>query len=255
VARKLRVLAPIALVAFAASAVTFALAFPAPVARSDEGEARQPAEPAPSEEPIRCVQPAIEIPETPLCGRGRRYPHCKWQLPDARVANRAYRVWRNTTPEHRWGRPGLVSLVLATAAEYQRRWPGEQMQIGDLDAPGPRHRTHDNGVDVDLYLPHAMMTRSEGGRRYVDNYANRPAEEVAGHRARVMDLAHILATCARGQIRIYYNDPEIITPFLAWFSAQNLSSSVGAPMEPHNELHEFHFHLTIPEDFEPLPTE
>lgn len=208
----------------------------------------------PADEAYRCVQPAFPIPKTPACARGGRYPQCKWQIPNARDANRVYRIWRNTTPEHRWGRPGLVSLILATAAEYARRWPGERMAIGDLDAPGPRHQTHDRGVDVDLYLPHAMMTRSEGGRRYVDNYRDRPASEVALHRARVMDLARILAVCANGQIRIYYNDPEIVTPFRAWFDARGLRSEVGNAMEPHNALHEFHFHLTIPEEFAPLPS-
>jgi hypothetical protein len=216
------------------------------------GHAQEPRTEPPADEDYQCVQPAAVIPQTPACANGGRYPRCKWQIPNARDANRIYRIWRNTTPEHRWGRPGLVSLILATAAEYSRRWPGERMAIGDLDAPGPRHQTHDRGVDVDLYLPHAMMTRSEGGRRYVDNYRGRPAEEVALHRARVMDLARIIAVCAGGQIRIYYNDPEIITPFRAWFDARGLRSEVGEAMVAHNALHEFHFHLTIPEDFAPI---
>lgn len=166
-----------------------------------------------------------------------------------------YKIWRNTTPEHRWGRAGLVSLLLASAAEHRRRWPGERVTIGDLDAPGPRHTTHDAGHDVDLYLEHAMMARNEHGGRYPDNYAGRPAEEVAGLRARVMDLAKMLATCARGEVRIYYNDPEIITPFRAWFEARGLRSSVGEPMVAHNELHRFHFHLTVADSLEPLPVE
>lgn len=207
----------------------------------------------PAEENYRCVQPALEIPRAPACSEGRGYPRCRWQLPDESASNGLYRIWRNTIPEHRWARPGLVSLVLATAAEYARRWPGEQLVIGDLDAPGPRHQTHDRGVDVDLYLVDAMMTRNEGRGRYVDNYRFRSRSEVQALRARVMDLARILAVCANGQIRIYYNDPEIIGPFREWFDARGLRSSVGLPMQRHNRLHEFHFHMTVPEDLPPLP--
>ena len=206
----------------------------------------------PDDEDYRCVQPNLDIPKDEACAEGRGYPDCRWQVP---VHDELYTIWRNTVPRHRWGRPGLVSLVLAAAAEYQRRWPGERMAIGDLDAPGPRHKTHDRGVDVDLYLPHAMMTRNEGRRRYPSNYEGKSRSEVALLRARVMDLARILAVCANGQIRIYYNDPEIVRPFREWFEARGLRSSVGVPMRPHNRLHEFHFHLTIPEDFAPLPVE
>ncbi len=207
----------------------------------------------PGDEAYRCVQPALEITKSAGCEAGRGYPACRWQLPIP--TDQRYQVWRNTTPEHRWGRPGLVSLILASANEYARRWPGEHIAVGDLDAPGPRHRTHRNGVDVDLYLLEAMMTRNEGHRRYVDNYANRSTTEVRLLRARVMDFARILAVCARGQIRIYYNDPEIIEPFRAWFDGRGLHSDVGQAMEPHNRLHEFHFHLTTAEDLAPLPTE
>src|SRR5690606_31812050 len=131
--------------------------------------------------------------------------------------------------------------------------PGDHLVVGDLDAPGPRHATHNRGVDVDLYLPDAMMTRNEGRGRYVNNYEQRTTRQVRLLRERVMDLARILAVCANGQIRIYYNDPEIVGPFRAWFESRGLSSSVGRPMQPHNRLHEFHFHMTVPEDLAPLP--
>ncbi|MGF1466904.1 MAG: hypothetical protein ACFCGT_12295 [Sandaracinaceae bacterium] len=201
----------------------------------------------------RCVQPDLAIPRTRDCRRGRSYPRCKWQIPDRRAAGGLYRIWRNTTDEHRWGRPGLVSLALTAAAEVRRRWPGTQLSIGDLDAPGPRHQTHDRGVDVDLYLEDAMIARNDGGGRYPENYEGRPPEEVRRLRARVMDLARILAVCAGGQIRIYYNDPEIIRPFRAWFLGRSYASEVGEPMRAHNRLHRFHFHVTVSEDLEPLP--
>ncbi len=206
----------------------------------------------PGDEDYRCLQPAVEIPKAEPCADGRGYPACRWQLPIP--TDDTYEIWRNTTPEHRWGRPGLVSLILASAAEYARRWPGEHIQVGDLDAAGPRHQTHDRGVDVNLYLTEAMMTRNEGHHRYVDNYEQRGTREVRLLRARVMDFARILATCARGRIRIYYNDPEIVRPFRQWFEEHGFHSDVGHPMQRHNRLHEFHFHLTTPEDLPPLPT-
>jgi hypothetical protein len=208
---------------------------------------------APADEEFVCRRPALEIPQTAGCERGGVYPRCKWQLPDDALSDGLYEVWRSTTPEHRWARPGLVALVLAAAADYQRRWPGEHLTIGDLDAPGPRHQTHDRGHDVDLYLLDAMIARNEGGGRYPDNYENRSASEVRSLRARVMDLAKILAVCADGDVRIYYNDPEIVDRFEAWFAARGLVSDVGRPMQMHNPLHRFHYHLTVSDDLEPLP--
>lgn len=202
---------------------------------------------------FECLQPPLEILREPACDEGAPYPRCRWQLPDAAGAEGLYEVWRNTIPGHRWGRPGLVSLVLAAAREYQARWPGERVVIGDLDAPGPRHQTHDRGVDVDLYLEDAMIARNLGGRRYPDNYEGRSPEEVRLLRARVLDFAKILATCSGGRLRIYYNDPEIVRDLRAWFDARGLVSDVGPPMQMHNPLHRFHFHMTIAEDLAPLP--
>jgi hypothetical protein len=206
----------------------------------------------PRSERYECALPAIDVARDPRCASGEPYPRCRWQLPDDTAASGLYVVWRNTTPEHRWARPGLVTLVLAAAREYQARWPGEHLTVGDLDAAGPRHQTHDRGVDVDLYLEHAMLDVNAGGRDYVDNYASRSADEVEGLRDRVMDLARILATCSRGRLRIYYNDPEIVTPFVAWFAESGFVSDVGPAMMMHNRLHRFHFHMTVPEDLPPL---
>lgn len=208
---------------------------------------------APEGTEYRCLQPPLAIVRDPACERGEPYPACRWQLPDTAGSAGLYRVWRNTTPEHRWARPALVSLVTAAAREYARRWPGEVMTIGDLDAPGPRHQTHDRGVDVDLYLEHAMIATNIGGGNYLETYRGLPRRIVALLRARVIDLARILATCSRGRLRIYYNDPEIVAAFRAWFDAQGLVSDVGPAMMQHNPLHRFHFHMTIAEDAEPLP--
>lgn len=205
----------------------------------------------PGDEDYVCRQPRVEIEQTEGCAEGLPYPQCKWRLPDPEGDE--YEIWRNTTDDHRWARPGLVSLLLTAAAEYRRRWPGEHLVIGDLDAPGPRHQTHDRGVDVDMYLLDAMIARNEGGGRYPDNYEGRSASEVRSLRARCMDLAKILATCASGQIRIYYNDPDLVRPFRAWFDERGYVSEVGPAMRMHNELHRFHFHLTVADDTAPLP--
>lgn len=210
----------------------------------------------PSSEAFQCRMPRLDVPHEPACDDGAPYPACRWQLPDAEASGGLYRIWRNTTPEHRWARPGLVSLVLAAAREYAMRWPGEQLTIGDLDAPGPRHQTHDHGVDVDLYLEHAMADRNEAGRPRIDNYHGLSRRAVRLHRARVLDLAKILARCANGRIRIYYADREVVDAFRAWFAGEGLVSDVSAQaMQMHNDLHRFHFHLTVAEDLAPLPVE
>jgi hypothetical protein len=199
-----------------------------------------------------CVLPDLPILHDPRCETDASYPACRWQLPDTDAAGGLYVVWRSTTPDHRWARPGLVTLAMAAAREYQRRWPGEHLTIGDLDAAGPRHQSHDRGVDVDLYLDHAMLDVNEGPHRQIDNYATRTPEDVASLRARVTDLAHILAICANGRLRIYYNDPEVLDPFVAWFAAHGFVSDVGPAMTMHNRLHRFHFHMTVPEDLPPI---
>ncbi len=207
----------------------------------------------PAREDYACEVPSgIVIPQEG-CEDGAVYPQCRWMLPDASAAGDVYRVWRNTTPEHRWAQPALVALVIAVAADHARRWPGEIVTIGDLDAPGPRHQTHDRGHDVDLYLENALMETNIGGGHYIDTYAGRPTRVVRMLRARVLDLARNLATCSGGRLRIYYNDPEILTPFLAWFEERGLVSDVGPAMVEHNRLHRFHFHMTIADGMEPVP--
>jgi hypothetical protein len=228
---------------------------PIPTALADAGSDAPPlAIAAPRTDHYECRLPDLEIAHDPRCETDPSYPACRWQLPDDAAADGLYVVWRNTTPEHRWARPGLVTLVLAAAREYQARWAGEHLTIGDLDAAGPRHQTHDRGVDVDLYLEHAMLDVNAGPHTYVENYAGRTEDDVRGLRDRVMDLARILATCSGGRLRIYYNDPEIVTPFVAWFAEHGFVSDVGPAMMMHNRLHRFHFHMTVPEDLPPLET-
>jgi murein endopeptidase len=63
------------------------------------------------------------------------------------------RGWR------RWGTDRLVRLVLRVAREYAAAHPNApRIGIGDLSRPrggpfGPKHATHQNGLDVDVYYP------------------------------------------------------------------------------------------------------
>ena len=201
-----------------------------------------------------CPVPAIPIPRPRACVQGREYPECKWQMPHATLGGGRYRRWRNTIMEHWWGRPALVAYILGTMERYEQRFPEQVVAIGDLDAPGPRHRTHDKGVDFDIYLLGALMTENAGGGRYPSNYAGKSEEEVEELREHVLVLAQELATCADGAVRIYYNDDPVLERFHAWYDEQGFPENpFGRPMQKHNQLHDFHFHVTIPEDLPLLP--
>ena len=55
-------------------------------------------------------------------------------------------------------------------------------------------------------------------------------------------------------MRILYNDPAVRRPFNAWWrTREDLTTPFGAPMQGHNELHRFHFHVTVPDDLAVLP--
>jgi len=149
----------------------------------------------------------------------------------------------------------LVALLVTTAAEMQRHVPDQPFVIGDLDAPGPRHSTHDHGVDADLYLPGTLMVENAGGGEYEDNYATLSPAAVEAKRATVLLLAQVLATCTAGDLRIYYNDEIVRRRFLRWFEERGYVSSFGAPMQGHNHLHDFHFHVSVPEDLALLASE
>lgn len=206
-----------------------------------------------------CRVPPMPIPRPRECVRGESYPACKWQMPAAPLSDGRYRRWRNTIVEHWWGRPSLVTFILASMAEFDRLHPDQVVAVGDLDAPGPRHQTHDRGVDVDLYVLGALLTENAGGGRYPSNYEGKSEEEVEALRVRVLDLAKVLAACANGAVRIYYNDEVVLERFHAWYDAQGFAPNpFGRPMQRHNALHDFHFHVTIPEDLpvhamDPLP--
>jgi murein endopeptidase len=72
---------------------------------------------------------------------------------DPLLHRRPDRAWR------RWGTDELVRRVLHVAAAYAARHPGApRLGVGDLSKPrggwfGPRHVSHQDGLDVDVYYP------------------------------------------------------------------------------------------------------
>ncbi len=201
---------------------------------------------------IDCRVPPMPIARPAACANGAVYPECKWAMPDTEHAGGLYTRWRNTIDEHTWGRPALVGVLLATAYAFKARFPNQELLIGDLDAPGPRHVTHKTGVDTDLYLPNTLLVENLGARRYRPNYQTMSNVNIEHARHRVEALARILAVCTEGRIRIYYNDTVVRDRFHAWFDARGLVTPFGRPMQRHNALHDFHFHISIGEDT-PMP--
>jgi hypothetical protein len=93
-----------------------------------------------------------------------------------------------------------------------------------------------------------MEVENIGGGEYAENYRGLDRLARQTQRARVLTLARILATCTQGRVRIYYNDDDVRRRFQSWFDASGLASPFGRPMQKHNDLHRFHFHVTIPKD-------
>jgi murein endopeptidase len=109
--------------------------------------------------PDRAVQwhhsRALGSPAAGTLVRGVRLPpggpaYFTW---DPLLHRRPDRAWR------RWGTDRLVRLVLRVASEYAEEHPrASRLGVGDLSRPnggsfGPRHVSHQNGLDVDVYYP------------------------------------------------------------------------------------------------------
>jgi hypothetical protein len=218
----------------------------------DGGAEPRAGEPLAWDSEIDCRVPPMPIARPAACAAGAVYPECKWAMPDTDEAGGLYTRWRNTIDEHTWGRPALVGVLLATAYAFKARFPNQELLIGDLDAPGPRHVTHKTGVDNDLYLPNTLLVENLGARRYRPNYRTMSNVNIEHARHRVEALARILAVCTEGRIRIYYNDTTVRDRFHTWFDARGMTTPFGRPMQRHNPLHDFHFHISIGEDT-PMP--
>jgi murein endopeptidase len=66
---------------------------------------------------------------------------------------------RPDRPWRRWGTDDLVRTALGVITAYAVEYPNApRVGVGDLSRPhggpfGPRHATHQNGLDVDVYYP------------------------------------------------------------------------------------------------------
>lgn len=225
---------------------------PTVAAKAVEAEGMEAAEPM---HPYDCTMPALPISRPKECEAGKPYPYCKWKLPVDSDARGLWRRWRNTIVEHTYGRPLLVGRAITAAREFHALHPAQPLLIGDLDAPGPRHVTHKEGVDVDFYLPGALLRDNAGGGRYEANYEGKSAAQVEVLRGRVEELARILAACSDGKLRIYYNDDVVRERFQKWYDERGYETPFVRPMQHHNALHDFHLHVTFADDLEPLPSE
>jgi murein endopeptidase len=130
---------------------------PAAAAFVDPGPGRPAVAAAePKAEPV--VWRASEALGTPGAGRlirGVRLP----------AAGRDFFTWdpvlhrRPDRSRRRWGTDRLVRLVLRVVHDYALAHPeAPRVGIGDLSRPrggpfGPKHATHQNGLDVDVYYP------------------------------------------------------------------------------------------------------
>jgi murein endopeptidase len=123
--------------------------------------ARDP-RPAPAPAPARS-EPTIDWRHSRALGtpgngrllRGVRLPgngahYFTWDPLLHRSPNRGWR---------RWGTDRLVRVVLRVAAEFAAAHPrAARIGVGDLSLPrggyfGPKHATHQNGLDADVYFP------------------------------------------------------------------------------------------------------
>jgi murein endopeptidase len=89
---------------------------------------------------------------------------------------------RPNRPWRRWGTDDLVRTVLGIVREYSRAHPNApRIGIGDLSRPrggyfGPKHVSHQNGLDVDVYYP--RLDRRERPPRRVDQIDHRLAQDL-----------------------------------------------------------------------------
>jgi murein endopeptidase len=172
-----------------AALVLLALALPAGAsAFLDAGPGR------PAEEPSQVVPPPPPEPRpqpirwrdsvalgTPSAGRLVRGV----QLPAAGPRFFTWDPLLHRKPNRAWRRHGtddLVRLVLRIVRDYARAHPeAPRLGIGDFSRPrggyfGPRHVSHQNGLDVDLYYP--RLDRKERAPKRASQIDRRLAQDL-----------------------------------------------------------------------------
>jgi murein endopeptidase len=121
---------------------------------------------------------AVGAPSAGRLMRGVRLPgegagFFTWDPLQHRVPNRAGR---------RWGTDELVRVVLRVVRAYEHAHPGApRIGIGDLSRRhggpfGPKHASHQNGLDVDVYYP--RRDRKERPPRRVGQIDRRLAQDL-----------------------------------------------------------------------------
>ncbi|MGH3043097.1 MAG: penicillin-insensitive murein endopeptidase [Gaiellaceae bacterium] len=140
---------------------------------------RMEAAPAPAVEPIAWRESvALGTPSAGRLVHGVRLPAGRagfftWDPVQRRRPNREWR---------RWGTNRLVRIVLRVVREYASAHPGApRVGIGDLSRPrggpfGPKHASHQNGLDVDVYYP--RLDRRERPPRRVEQIDRRLAQDL-----------------------------------------------------------------------------
>jgi murein endopeptidase len=126
-------------------------------------------EPPPAAEPIAWRDSiALGTPSAGRLVRGVQLPaeRADFFTWDPVQRKRPNRSWR------RWGTDRLVRIVLRIVREYAAAHPSApRVGIGDLSRPrggpfGPKHASHQNGLDVDVYYPR-LDRRERPPRRVV----------------------------------------------------------------------------------------
>jgi murein endopeptidase len=127
---------------------------------------------------------------------------------DPLLHRRPDRSWR------RWGTDELVRTVLAVVDRYAARHPGApRLGIGDLSLPrggyfGPRHVSHQNGLDVDVYYPRRdRRERAPLGAWQIDRRLSQTLVDlfVAAGASRVFVGPNTRLTGSPGIVQILWN--------------------------------------------------
>ncbi|HEX2110511.1 MAG TPA: penicillin-insensitive murein endopeptidase [Gaiellaceae bacterium] len=117
-------------------------------------------------------------------------------------------------PWRRWGTDGLVRITLRVVNGFARAHPNaSRVGIGDLSRPrggyfGPKHATHENGLDVDVYYPRLdrlerpPRSASQVDRRLAQNLVDR---FVAAGASRVYVGPNVGLTGPAGIVRVIPN--------------------------------------------------
>jgi murein endopeptidase len=164
-------------------AVTFAFAcaLAAPAAGFVDSGSGRPVlvEPPPAVAPIVWRDSvALGTPSAGRLLRGVRLPaeRAEFFTWDPVLRKRPNRAWR------RWGSDRLVRVVLRVVREFAVAHPkAPRVGVGDLSRPrggpfGPKHFSHQNGLDVDVYYP--RLDRRERPPRRVEQINRRLAQDL-----------------------------------------------------------------------------